>query len=196
MITSVDKLDKSKIYSYAEYLTWRFDETVELIKGKIYAMSPAPSRKHQEVSALLTAQLVTKLVDTKCKVFAAPFDVRLPNADDTNPEKIHTVVQPDLCVVCDKNKLDERGCLGAPDLVVEILSPATSSKDLNEKYNLYEQNAIKEYWIIHPHEQTLLIYELDENGKYQPSRLFGVHDKVTSKALEGVQVLLSDIFKD
>jgi Uma2 family endonuclease len=159
-------------------------------------MSPAPSRKHQEVSALLTAKFVNALEATKCKVFAAPFDVRLPNEDDTRPEKIYTVVQPDLCVVCDKNKLDERGCLGAPDLVVEILSPATSSKDLHEKYNLYEQNAIKEYWIIHPNEQTLLIYRLDKNGQYQPSKLFGVHDEIASKALEGVQVLLSDIFKD
>jgi len=195
-LTDIKQLDLAKSYTYAEYLTWRFSEMVELIKGKVFAMSPVPSRKHQEVSALLTTQFVNLLYGTACKVFAAPFDVRFPTEGKTSPEKIQTVVQPDICVICDLSKLDERGCLGAPDLVVEILSPATSSKDLHEKYDLYEKFLVKEYWVVHPNDGTVLVYSLDEQNRYRPSKLFGVSDSILSSVIQNSEISLSRIFLD
>ncbi len=168
MITDINQLDFDKKYSYADYLTWHFDEMVELIKGKIYRMSPAPNRFHQEVSANLHGLIWSYLRKNPCQAFSAPFDVRLPlPIEKQSNDKIDTVVQPDISVICDIDKLDNQGCNGAPDWIIEILSKATSKKDLNEKFDLYENAGVKEYWIVHPHEATILVYRLDENGKYQ-----------------------------
>ena len=168
MIKDIKQLDFDKRYTYADYLTWQFDEMVELIKGKVYRMSPAPNRFHQQVSANLHGLIWSYLRKNPCQVFAAPFDVRLPlpHGQKKN-EKIDTVVQPDICVVCDTSKLDHQGCNGAPDWVIEILSKATSKKDLNEKFELYQNAGVQEYWIVHPHEATILIYQLDKKGKYK-----------------------------
>ncbi len=150
-ISDINQLDMNGLYTYADYLTWTFKERVELIKGKIFRMSPAPSTIHQIVALNLAVELRVFLKKKKCKAFVAPFDVRL--AKNKSSSSIKTVVQPDVCVVCDHSKLDKRGCLGAPDLVVEILSPANNEVELSYKFDLYESNGVKEYWIVYPFEQ-------------------------------------------
>ncbi|SNS36097.1 Endonuclease, Uma2 family (restriction endonuclease fold) [Belliella buryatensis] len=181
-------------YTYADYLTWKMDEMVELIKGKIFKQAAAPRVNHQRLSLKISTELYSILKGKKCEVFAAPFDVRLP-VKSKKHEDIDTVVQPDICVVCDPDKLDELGCVGAPDLIVEILSPGNNRKELQNKYEVYEESGVKEYWVIHPNECTLLIYNLI-NGKYQASKLFTHGDVVKSDAVEGFQLDLSEIFEN
>lgn len=125
-------------------------------------------------------------------MYTAPFDVRLPVSSRKHTD-IDTVVQPDLCVVCDPEKLDELGCVGAPDLIVEILSPGNNKKELQLKYEVYEASGVKEYWVVHPDERTLLIYTL-EGGKYRPSRLFTFGDRVRSQAIPGFELDLEEVF--
>ncbi|MEX2565904.1 MAG: Uma2 family endonuclease [Cyclobacteriaceae bacterium] len=181
-------------HTYADYLKWDLDERVELIKGRIFKMSPGPNRLHQKVSGYLFNSFFNYLKNNSCDIYAAPFDVRLPAHSKKN-EDIYTVVQPDICVICDPHKLDEAGCIGAPDLIVEILSPGNNKKELQNKYDVYEESGVKEYWIIHPSEQTVLIYSLI-NGKFFPSRLFSSGDVVESAVIHGYQLDLELFFKD
>ncbi|WP_454058916.1 Uma2 family endonuclease [Elizabethkingia ursingii] len=160
-ITNINQLDLNKIYTYKDYLLWKFKEQVELYKGRVLKMSPAPSRMHQEISSNINRLLDKYFHLKKCKLYYAPFDVRFYDASG----EIRTVVQPDLCVVCDESKLDERGCLGAPDLVVEILSPGNSKREMDLKFNLYQEAGVMEYWIVNPREKFILIYIL-ENGRF------------------------------
>lgn len=168
MLTNIEELDLNQRYTYKDYLTWQFDQMVELIKGKLFKMTPAPGSRHQQVSSRLLKPLLNFFQDSKCQVFHAPFDVRLPIPE--GQDELNTVVQPDICIVCNPEKIDEKGCLGAPDWIIEILSPSTTHKDLHEKFEIYEISGVREYWIIHPHEGTLLTYYLDKNGKYQLPR--------------------------
>ena len=164
VITKFSDLDLTKTYSYADYLLWQFQERVELIKGKIFEMSPAPSRKHQVVSRVLNRYLDRYFEHHSCGLYYAPFDVRLINfSKSTDDKKVFTVVQPDLCVVCDESKLDDRGCIGSPDLVIEILSPGNSKKEMGIKFNLYQENKIKEYWIVDITEHSIFVYTLKDN---------------------------------
>lgn len=182
-------------YSYADYLTWQFDEVVELIKGKIFKKAAAsPKRIHQRVSAKLLTRLYNYLEGKKCQVYDAPFDVRFPK-ESKEDHKIHDVVQPDICVICDPEKLDDRGCIGAPDLIVEILSLGNSKTELKHKYELYESHGVKEYWVIHPENQDILIYTLI-NGNYMPSPLLTSGDVVKSVAVEGFELDLEEFFGD
>ncbi|TVP50372.1 MAG: Uma2 family endonuclease [Mongoliibacter sp.] len=181
-------------YTYADYLTWEIDHMVELIKGKVFRQAAAaPRRIHQEISGRIFFKLYLNLEKKKCKVFSAPFDVRLPVKSKKHKD-INTVVQPDICVVCDPEKLDELGCVGAPDLIMEILSPSNNKKELQNKYEVYEESGVKEYWIIHPYEKTLLIYSL-VNGKYIPSRLFTLGDHVASSCIKGFVLDLEELFE-
>lgn len=160
-ITRLDQLDPNGSYSYKDYLLWKLKERVEIIKGKIMAMSPAPNRLHQDISLKLTSEFLKVFPNDGCKLYVAPFDVRFPDENGN----IRTVVQPDLCVICDPNKLDERGCLGAPDLVVEILSPGNSKREMKDKYELYQEYGVSEYWVVRPEERNIHIYVL-ESGRY------------------------------
>jgi len=180
-------------YSYADYLTWEIEEMVEIIKGKVFKVGAAPNRKHSEIRGKFLYDLYRFLESYPCDVYMAPFDVRLPT-DSTNNEDIFTVVQPDICVICDASKLDDAGCVGAPDLVVEILSPGNNVKDLKFKYEVYLESGVKEYWVIHPEEQTLLVYTLKE-GEYVASRLFIAGDMVHSSVVEGFTLDVEDLFK-
>ncbi|MGY6522850.1 MAG: Uma2 family endonuclease [Mongoliitalea sp.] len=181
-------------YTYADYLQWDLDHMVELIKGKVFKQAAAaPRRIHQELSGRIFSEFHSFLKKKPCKVYAAPFDVRLPTAGK-QAKTINTVVQPDLCVVCDPNKLDEYGCIGAPDLIVEILSPSNNKKELQNKYEVYEESGVSEYWIVHPYEQTLLVYSLTE-GTYVPSRLFTLGDKVASQCVQGFVLDLDELFE-
>lgn len=185
-------LDLNKLYTYADYFQWRFEERVELIKGRIFKMSPAPNVRHQRISGEVHGQLWSFLRGKKCQVFAAPFDVRLPRKTNDDRE-ITTVLQPDVCVVCDPAKLDKRGCLGAPDIVVEILSPGNNAKELKTKYEVYEEAGVLEYWVVSPQDNTFLVYVLT-NGKYVPLRTMVAGDVFTSSALEGYSLDLTELF--
>lgn len=155
-------LDLERFYTYWDYLKWSFLDRVELIKGKVVKMCPAPSRSHQLVVRVVNRYFDQYFLNKPCGLFYAPFDVRLPVP---GAKKDSTVVQPDLTVICDLSKLDERGCFGVPDILLEIVSPGNSRHDMNVKFKLYEECGVKEYWIIQPQERSILIYVLD-NKKY------------------------------
>ena len=187
--------DLSGSYTYADYLTWEWDEMVELIHGKIFKMSPGPGSNHQSISGNLFGQMWNYFRDKKCRVFSAPFDVRLP-ATSKKDRDIVTVVQPDICVICDPSKIDARGCLGPPDLIIEILSRHTSSKDIRLKFDVYETSGVKEYWVVHPEEQTVLIYALD-NGKYRGSlRPYVVPERISPVNFPDLIIDLEQVFSD
>lgn len=194
-VKQFNELDASLTYSYASYLNWLFPERVELIAGKIFKMSPAPSSVHQVVVGNIFLKLGNFLKKQPCKVFISPFDVRFPGKSDDDKE-IFTVLQPDICVICDRSKIDVRGCIGAPDLVVEVLSPGNTRMELLNKYRVYEEFGVKEYWIVSQSDQNILIYTLNEDGKFQPSKIFTLSEKITSTVLPGFELALDDIFED
>ena len=197
MITSIDQLDLSKKYTYADYLNWQLDEMVELIEGKVIRMD-APSTSHQLVSGNLHGVIWSYLRDKPFKLFAAPFDVRLPLPQNQQQnDRIETVVQPDLCVICDPSKIDDRGCNGAPDWIIEILAKSTARKDLTDKFNLYNKAGVQEYWAVHPEEGTLLIYQLDDNNCFQLLRLnpFTRQESVPVGVLPGLTLDLRGVFE-
>ncbi len=187
-------LDMNKVYTYADYYKWEFEERVELIKGYIFKMSPAPNRLHQELVGKLHIKLGIYLHKNPCKVYIAPFDVRLPRKSKEDKDII-TVLQPDLCIICDPSKLDLRGCIGAPGIVVEVLSPSNNQKELKNKYEAYEDAGVKEYWVVLPYEKTMLIYTL-VNSKYSPSGLMASGDIVTSSVLPGFSLDLAELFEE
>jgi Uma2 family endonuclease len=178
-------------YSYADYLQWTMKEMVEIIKGRVFKLS-APKRVHQTISIRISSKIYNLLEGQKCKVYTAPFDVRLPVISRKN-EDIFTVVQPDICVICDPTKLDEAGCIGAPDLIIEILSKGNNKKELQNKYEVYEESGVKEYWIIEPESQFLLVNTLIE-GKYQSSRLMTLGDEITTPILPNFILKLNEVF--
>ena len=191
-ITDINQLDFSKSYTYADYVTWRFQERVELILGKIFKMTPAPSSYHQHIIVAITSAMYQFLKGKACKVFPAPFDVIIPVSRGLED----TVVQPDVTVVCDPSKIFREGCKGAPDLVVEVVSKSSVRKDLHEKYRLYEQAGIKEYWLVHPLDRSLVIFILDEDGIYQVSKPLTKGDKALSVVLPGLEIDLDELFTD
>jgi Uma2 family endonuclease len=153
-----------EFHTYAEYANWPEDIRYELIDGIAYAMGPAPTRRHQEVAGEVFRQIADALEGAPCRPYIAPFDVRLPRTNEAD-DKIDTVVQPDISVICDKTKLDERGCRGAPDWIVEVLSPGTAGHDQVVKRALYERVGVREYWLVHPADKVVTIYLL-ANGVY------------------------------
>ncbi len=182
-------------YTYADYLNWPSEERWEIINGVPSLMSPAPLTEHQRILGELFVPLALYFKDKKCRVFPAPFDVRLPREEETD-EEISTVVQPDIVVVCDQNKLDERGCKGAPELVIEILSSSTAKKDLNEKFNLYEQSKIQQYWVVFPKFQVIDIYSLNDSGQYEKTNSFSTGEKISNELFPGLEIDLDAIFAE
>ena len=159
-------LKDTAYHTYADYLQWT-DNNYELIDGEAYFMSLAPNLDHQEVTGEVYFQLRSALAGKKCRTFIAPIDVRLAIHDEVD-EQIDTVVQPDVLVVCDDNKLDRRGVRGAPDWVLEVLSPATASHNQIKKRDLYERHGVREYWLVHPTDRVLTIYLLQDNEFTKP----------------------------
>jgi Uma2 family endonuclease len=193
MIEHLSDLNLEQQYSYADYLLWRFKERVELIRGRIREMA-APNTEHQSISGTFHGLLWTHLRNTPCKVFSAPLDVRLTPVGNTSDQKIYNVLQPDITVVCDRAKLDAKGCIGAPDIVVEILLPGNNQKELRDKFELYESNGVAEYWIVAPVEQSFQVNHLLD-GKYRSSRLYTRGDRVASRVLPGFTLDLDEIFE-
>lgn len=184
---------RDAIFSYADYLAWE-EGRWELIDGTPVAMSPAPSRQHHEILGILFHRMFQFFKDTGCHVYVAPFDVRLPAKAGAADGHISTVVQPDISVICDRGKLDDRGCLGAPDLIVEILSPASAAHDLKVKRSLYEKHGVREYWLAHPGDRLLMAYVLDENLQYGKAAIFSGEDTVRSAVFSEFAFVTSDIF--
>jgi len=188
-ITSLNQLDLvNGIYSYADYLVWKIKERVELLKGKILEMS-VPSPIHQEISGNLQGALFVFLKNSKCKLYTAPFDVRFPQKGES---QVYTVVQPDLCVVCDLEKIDSKGCVGAPDLVVEILSPGNSKKEMKSKFALYQEEGVREYWVVDPERELVFVYVAD-NKKFKPTIPIA-DDYVYSTIFPDFKIHTSDLF--
>ena len=188
-ITSLNQLDLvNGIYSYADYLVWKIKERVELLKGKILEMS-APSPIHQEISGNLQGALFVFLKNSKCKLYTAPFDVRFPQKGES---QVYTVVQPDLCVVCDFEKIDSKGCVGAPDLVVKILSPGNSKKEMKSKFALYQEEGVREYWVVDPERELVFVYVAD-NKKFKPTIPIA-DDYVYSTIFPDFKIHTSDLF--
>lgn len=195
MITDISQLDPNGIYTYADYMKWQFDQSVELIKGKLYNMSPAPRSKHQLIAMRTLRDLLNHFGKQSCEVLAAPFDVRLPNPDYQPGfnNKVHTVVQPDICVICDPAKIDEFGCVGPPDWIIEITSPSTHKKDFNEKFDLYESAGVREYWIAVPKSQEIYAYVL-ENDRYTEREVYEQGAKATPALFPDLTLDLDWIF--
>lgn len=195
MITSLSQLDPNGSYTYADYLAWKIEERIELIKGRIAQMA-APSRYHQDISSNLHAHIKNLLWRSPCKVYAAPFDVRLMHFSQKKNKEITTVVQPDLCVICDPKKLDDRGCLGAPDLIIEILSPGNSKREMKDKYEVYEEAGVREYWLVNPTEKSVQVFQLNEAGKFIGIQPFVEDDIMTTPILPDLQINLMEVFED
>ena len=161
-------------YTFADYDAWPEDERWEIIEGIPHAMT-APSRLHQDIVAEVLIQIGLYLRDKPCKIYPAPFNVRLPVENEAD-ELIETTVEPDLSIICDSDKLDDKGCRGAPDWIIEVLSPSTTLRDMNTKRDLYQQHGVKEYWIVHPLERWVMIYTLDEAGNYAKPLVVGMDE--------------------
>ena len=197
IITELSQLDLNKTYNYLDYLNWEFNERVELIKGKISLMSPAPNLKHQRLSADLNGMLYNFFKQKKCQFFAAPFDVRLYNRKKSllANKEIFTVVQPDLCVICNLELLDEQGCNGAPNWIIEILSKGNSKKEMQIKYELYQESGVAEYWLVYPYEQAVHQFVLNENGIYQLQKMYSDEDIAMPYLFPELAIDLNEVFE-
>ena len=178
----------NKVYTYYDYLNFPNDEFVEIIDGKIFAMSPAPSRIHQELIMEISAELRNYIKSNKgqCKVYPAPFDVVLINENE-NENDSKNIVQPDISVICDKNKLNDTGCFGSPDMIVKIVSKFNPGNDYVKKLYLYEKYKVKEYWIVNPMKKNILVYTLTESGYNQPD-LYTFNDKIKVNIFNNLEI--------
>ncbi len=205
---AIAKGDKEGLFTYNDYLSWPDDERWELIDGVAFNMSPAPTRRHQGILAYLSHRFVGHFDGRSCNVYTAPFDVILPDpARVASDEESDTVVQPDLVVVCDSAKLTRQGCTGAPDFVLEILSPPTAFRDMEDKLRLYERRGVREYWILNPANDTLMVYSVlsaDDTGsaaappgkprKYHKPTLHAAGDIVSPRIFPDLAMDLTRVF--
>ena len=186
---------KKARYTFADCLTWGEDERIEIIDGEAIMMAP-PSSRHQEISGALFAQLYNYLEGKQCRVYAAPFAVRLFEQDGDAPEDVDTMVEPDLSVICDRNKIDKKGCKGAPDLVIEILSPSTQRHDRLVKLGLYQRAGVREYWIVDTENRTVQIMLHGGDGTLQLHEVYSQGDIARVNVLEGCFIDLSKVFSE
>jgi len=190
-------LDLNKRYSYADYLTWADNVRRELFEGFIKLMTPAPSSTHQIISGNIELIIGNFLKKKQCRMLHAPADVRFPktktNIDD---KQLYTVLQPDIFVVCDTSKIDIKGCLGAPDLIIEIVSPKNASRDVKHKFKLYEEYGVREYWIVQPNDETVTVFILNELWKYQLVAIYSNEDKIPVNIFNGdLEIDLNEVFE-
>jgi Uma2 family endonuclease len=189
----MDNVAKNKLYTYADYMSYSEGERIELIDGQIYAISKAPSRAHQEVIMFISNAIYNYINSNKgpCKVYPAPFDVFL--FDNETLESCRNIVQPDISVICDKNKLTDKGCVGAPDLIIEIVSPYNPNSDYIRKLNLYDHFKVREYWIVNPTNNSILVYKLDENLQYSAPDTYNMKDKIKVGIYETLEINFGDL---
>jgi Uma2 family endonuclease len=200
-MNSIDDLDFSKTYTYADYYSWRFDERLELIKGKVFKMVNYPGAtcmgtNHQIISLNLSVEIWNFLKKEKVvgEVFIAPFDVRLIDKSRYD-EDVSNVVQPDISLFLDRANLDERGGVGTPDIVIEILISGNHLTELKEKFQLYEDFGVSEYWIVFAEEQSLLRYTLDASGKYTAGKILTNGEKLITPILPGFELIMDAAFR-
>lgn len=186
---------KQERFTFADCLTWDEDEHIEIIDGEAIMMAP-PSSKHQEISGELFRQLANFLEGKRCKVYHAPFGVRLFEQNGDDPEDVDTMVQPDISVVCDRSKIDQHGCKGAPDMVIEILSPSTRRHDRLVKLNLYQRAGVREYWIADPDNKSVQVFLRDSGGSLQLHEDYGRNDIAKVHVLDGCFIELSKVFSE
>lgn len=179
-------------YTLADALTWDESERIELIDGVPYMMAP-PVREHQRILMELARQIGNYLTEKKCEVYPAPFAVRLFEQADEDPRNVNTMVEPDISVVCDPDKLDKIGCKGAPDFIVEILSPSSLRHDRLTKFNLYQQAGVREYWIVDPDSQTIQVFVL-EDGRFQAVEFYNADAVADVNVLPECHISLSNVF--
>jgi Uma2 family endonuclease len=174
------------------------DKRRELINGVVYDLFGAPTRVHAKASGFLLRRLGNYIFRRKgkCEVYHAPFDVRFPRKGETADNKIYTVVQPDICVVCDPAKLDDRGCIGAPDLIVEVQSPSTAKRDMYEKFNLYQFAGVKEYWVVFPKDKAVTVFLLQADGFFDQGTTYEYEGKVPVSIFQGLEIDLKELFAD
>ena len=180
-------------FTYADYLLWDDSERWEIIDGEAYNMTPAPNTTHQLILGELFIQLKTQLKEKSCQVISAPFDVRLPLGKEKD-EDIENIVQPDIIIVCDAKKLDKKGCMGAPDMIIEILSPSTSRKDRRTKFFLYERVGVKEYWMVSPDDKLVEVFRLSPVGKYGRPDIYCETDIVRLSIIKEITIDLNAVF--
>jgi Uma2 family endonuclease len=191
----VEEPDPSLTYTYADYIQWKFKERLELFRGRICKMG-APNLAHQKIGGYMFYKFYDFLQEHTCQVFVAPFDVRLPVRNRKKDHEITTVVQPDICIVCDHTKMDHRGVCGAPDLIIEILSPGNTKKEVRDKFELYEEADVREYWIIYPEERNVAVLLLNHDGKFGGAKIHADGDKLAPVAVPGFSIDVSDIFEE
>ncbi|RZK40439.1 MAG: Uma2 family endonuclease [Hymenobacter sp.] len=192
VITDISQLDLSKSYTYADTLDWHFKEYVELIGGRVFA-KPTPLTMHQQCLGNLAGEIGRYCKHRPFQAWMGPLDVRLAAARLADSQ-ITTVVQPDLFVLHDRRKMDRRGCVGAPDWIIEIISPGTAIHDTKTKFDLYAENEVREYWIVYPGEQTISVYVLRE-GEYQPQADYYEPGLIPSHTLPELQLEWADVFE-
>jgi Uma2 family endonuclease len=194
MITSISQLDLNKKYTYADYLTWQFDEMVELENGVIIRRIPVPMRWHQEYLGNIFFKFHTYFKNKTSEIYKYPFDVRLIKNKENG--QIETVVQPDICVICDLDKLDELGCIGSPDLIVEVVSKSSKKRDYHDKYDLYEENGVLEYWIVDPDAKSVDVFVLEDEKYIQKGGYFNEADVIPCTLFPEFQVSWKEIFAE
>lgn len=189
-------LAENETYTFADYLSWDGPERYELIDGETVLLA-APSPTHQEIQLAISSQIWNYLEGKKkCKAYPAPFDVRLFEQEGDSPENVDTVVQPDITLVCDLSRLDGHGYRGAPDMLLEILSPSTRRYDRLTKLELYQRAGVKEYWIVNPDEQTAQVYLLDEHGLLRLREEYDRKGIAKVNSLDGCFIELSRVFPE
>lgn len=186
---------KKARYTFADCLAWDENERIEIIDGEVFMMA-TPSRIHQKISGELFRQLANYLEGKKCEVYPAPFAVRLFERDGDRPEDADTVVEPDISVVCGRSKLDRYGCKGAPDLIVEILSPSSLRHDRLVKLNLYQRAGVREYWIVDPENRSVMVFLPDRSGFFKLCEDYGREDVAKVSVLDGCFIELSKVFSE
>ena len=182
-------------YTFADCLGWDEKERAEIIGGEVRMMAP-PSRIHQKISGEIFRQLANFLEGKRCEVYSAPFGVRLFEKDGDRPEDVDTVVEPDITVVCDTSRLDQHGCKGAPELVMEILSPSSRRHDMLVKLNLYQRAGVREYWIVNPDDKDVQVFLLDGSGLFRVHGFYGREDIARVNVLEGCFIELCKVFPE
>jgi Uma2 family endonuclease len=180
-----------RTYTYRDYLTWPADERWELLAGRAVYIGPAPSDAHQRVVGELFRQIANQLIGHRCQVRTAPYDVRLDAGELA--ENGRSVVQPDILLVCDADKLDERGCKGPPDWIIEVVSPSTAGRDYIAKRRLYERFGVREYWIVHPVDKVVTAYRLNETGAYAEPAFYAADTGEADRLSRAPSAVIADL---
>ena len=192
MASTLGNVALDKYYTYADYKQWELaeGERFELIHGEVYCMS-APNTYHQSIQMELCRQIANYLIGKPCKVFPAPFDVRLFYSED---ESDNTVVQPDIAIICNKEKLGPEGGRGAPDFIAEILSPTNTAIEMERKFRLYREAGVHEYWVLDPEHKILSAYYFKDNAIFP--KTYRAADTAHIEIFSDLEITLEPVFAE